>query len=432
MDPVSKGWVVTWAGFGINLTLGVLYSWNVIASALTTPVASGGVHAWTPQQAFLPYACALTCFALSMVIAGRIQDRTGPRWVATAGGALVGLGMIVASLSPAQLAGTDAFPLTMVAGFGVLTGSGIGFAYAATVPSAMKWFSPRHRGRAVGIVISGFGFSAVLFGPLTSALVRAFGVNEALLVLGGVFFVVVVGLAQLLADPPRGFVPPGLYDEVPQVAGAPIPAASVSPAAMLRTATFRRMWLAFACSTCAGLGVITALPRIAQLQLGAGEAAWLTPALLATVALGNGAGRLLAATASDTVGRPLMLQVAFGVQAVLIIGLRFAANAGTLATLGLLVGAAYGASLALMPAATVDFFGTRHVGANYGLTFTAWGAGGVLATQVEAALFEGGLGSSATSTQTTAFATSVALCVVAALLSMGLRQPGETARASRR
>jgi OFA family oxalate/formate antiporter-like MFS transporter len=423
MSPVVKGWVVTFAGFGINLTLGVLYTWNVTASVLTRPLAAGGLHGWTSQQAFWPYAFALGCFSLAMVAAGRLQDRIGPRWVATAGGALVGIGMIVASLSPARLAGPGAFPIIMVAGFGVLTGTGIGFAYAAATPAAAKWFSLRRRGLAIGIVISGFGFSALYSAPLSSLLLRVFGVDESFLILGGIFFFVVTGLAQLLADPPKGYVPPGSYDERPQPDGpAPI-VHEYPPAEMVATPSFAMLWCAFACSTCAGLSVLTALPRIATLQLGLTAGLAVAPAIIAVAALGNGAGRLLAGVFSDRTGRPLALMVAFALQGVFILALRFASTPPLLLPAALLVALAYGANLALMPAATFDFFGTRHAGADYGLVFTAWGVGGVLGTQVEALLFERGLGPIPAPAHSLAFTTALGLCALATLLAYLLRPP---------
>ena len=427
-----KGWVVTFAGFGINLALGVLYTWNVTASALTRPLASGGHHGWTAQQAFWPYAFALICFALAMVVAGRLQDRVGPRWIATAGGVFVGIGMIVASLSPMRLSGPHAFPLTMVAGFGVLAGTGIGFAYAAATPCAAKWFSPRRRGLVIGIVISGFGFSPLYSAPLSSLLLRVFGVAESFLFLGGLFFVVVTGLAQFLADPPKGYVPPGSYAEHPLPNG-PLPLAHEYAATeMLATPAFTRLWLAFACSTCAGLGVIAALPRIATLQLGAAAAVGVAPLLTAVVAFGNGAGRLLAAAVSDYIGRPLALVAAFSLQAAFILTLRFASAPALLLPAALLVALAYGANLALLPATTFDFFGTRYAGTDYGLVFTAWGAGGLLGTQVEALLFEHGLGLGPTSAQSLAFAIAVGLCAVAALLAYALRPPHSVSHAHER
>ena len=77
----ARGWIVTFAGLGINLALGVLYSWSIIAKVLSKPVAEGG-WGWTAGAASLPYAIAVGVFAVSMVFAGRAQDRLGPRLVA--------------------------------------------------------------------------------------------------------------------------------------------------------------------------------------------------------------------------------------------------------------------------------------------------------------------------------------------------------------
>ena len=40
----NKGWIVVFAGLAINLILGVLYAWGVIAKALGDPVGTGRKH----------------------------------------------------------------------------------------------------------------------------------------------------------------------------------------------------------------------------------------------------------------------------------------------------------------------------------------------------------------------------------------------------
>jgi hypothetical protein len=40
---------------------------------------------------------------------------------------------------------------------------------------------------------------------------------------------------------------------------------------------------------------------------------------------------------------------------------------------------AYSGFLAIMPALSADYFGAPHVGANYGVLFTAWGVSGFIA-----------------------------------------------------
>ena len=119
-STANHGWRVTFAGLGINLALGVLYSWSVIAGG--TDSAGWG---WTATQKAMPYSVACLVFCLIMVPAGRMQDKLGPRIVATIGGVLVGLGMIVCSFTTT--------PMGFIIGFGVLCGAGFGFGYRKVI-----------------------------------------------------------------------------------------------------------------------------------------------------------------------------------------------------------------------------------------------------------------------------------------------------------
>ena len=56
----------------------------------------------------------------------------------------------------------------------------------------------------------------------------------------------------------------------------------------------------------------------------------------------------------------------------------FLANVPVLAVLSALIGANYGANLALFPSLTKDYYGLKNFGVNYGLVFTAWGVGGFM------------------------------------------------------
>ena len=143
----NHGWRVTFAGLGINLALGVLYSWSVISKGVPDD------WGWSQADKSWPYAVACLVFCLVMVPAGRMQDTLGPRVVATIGGILVGLGMISASFSTT--------PIGYILGFGVMAGAGIGFAYASATPPAVKWFPAAKTGMIAGLVVSGFGFASV-------------------------------------------------------------------------------------------------------------------------------------------------------------------------------------------------------------------------------------------------------------------------------
>src|SRR3989442_15480914 len=82
----NHGWLVVFAGMGINLALGVLYSWSVVSKKIPAD------WNWTEADRSMPYSVPCLVFSLVMVQAGRMQDRIGPRTVATVGGVLVGAG----------------------------------------------------------------------------------------------------------------------------------------------------------------------------------------------------------------------------------------------------------------------------------------------------------------------------------------------------
>ena len=64
----NHGWTVTLAGMGINLALGVLYSWSVLKKAI--PVEWG----WDDADKALPYSVACMIFALTMIPEGFINS----------------------------------------------------------------------------------------------------------------------------------------------------------------------------------------------------------------------------------------------------------------------------------------------------------------------------------------------------------------------
>jgi OFA family oxalate/formate antiporter-like MFS transporter len=398
----NRGWIVTFAGTGINLALGILYTWSVISKGV--PAAWN----WSETDKSLPYAIACLVFCLVMIPAGRMQDKIGPRIVATIGGILVGMGLILASRTTT--------PMGYILGFGVLAGAGIGFGYASATPPAVKWFPDAKTGLIAGLVVSGFGLASVYAAPLAKWLTTSYGLPTMVLAFGIGFLVVVVGLAQLLAPPPKGYVPPG---------SRPVEAAGLArnkdfaPGEMLRTWQFYVLWFLYASGAGAGLMIISKLAKIALDQAGIS----LGFVLVAVLAVGNGAGRIAAGTLSDRIGRKAMLFICFAAQAVLIILLSltsegsFLAQPVVLALLSALIGANYGANLALFPSITKDYYGLKNFGVNYGLVFTAWGLGGFMLALLAGRVYD------QTQAFTFAYYCSAGLLVAAALLTFLIRPP---------
>lgn len=406
----GRGWVVTLAGTGINLALGILYTWSVIKKSIP------GEWGWGDFERSLPYSVALLVFAFATVLAGRLQDTLGPRWVATAGGVLIGTGCLVAGLAGSSLAG-------FVVGFGVLGGVGIGFGYASATPPAVKWFPARKTGMIAGIVVAGFGLASVYTAPLSHYLLTRHGVSRAMIILAAVFFVAVTVLSQLLANPPADFVPGSPAAGAPPVTRP----ADVPWRTMLRSSQFWTLWWMFFLAAGVGLMLIGSATELVPALKEAGFVA------VVVMAIGNATGRVVAGTVSDRIGRETTLLAVFLLQAAMVVLLLFVAKP-VAAMLGifLLAGGAYGANLALFPAAAKDYFGLKGFGLNYGILFTAWGLGGFLMSQVKGYLKDHVTGASLTGTGMTAgFQVALILAVVllgvAAALTFVSRRLGRNA-----
>jgi OFA family oxalate/formate antiporter-like MFS transporter len=206
----------------------------------------------------------------------------------------------------------------------------------------------------------------------------AYGLQTTILMLGILFLAVVCVLAQFLKTPPAGFIPAGSAPAKAVVAGDK--KVDFRPLEMLATWQFYVVWFMYACGAGAGLMIIAKLAAIAKIQANVN----LGFILVAVLAVGNGAGRIIAGTMSDKIGRKATLFICFVIQAIMI-GLLSQAKDNSvlaavpvLALISALIGANYGANLALFPSITKDYYGLKNFGVNYGLVFTAWGVGGFM------------------------------------------------------
>ncbi len=359
-----RGWVVTLAGMGLNLALGILYAWSVFGKQLVESVDKGG-FGWTKTQATLPYIIAIACFAIMMVPAGRLQDRLGPRIVASAGGVLTGVGLVVASFaSPRSL-------MPAILGFGVLAGTGFGLGYAAATPAAVKWFPPERKGLITGLVVAGFGVAPVYIAPLSKHLLTAYGINNSFRILGIAFLITATSFAQLIRNPDRPVARPGM------------PGSAAQPARvdqtwrdMLKTPAFYSLWIQYACAATAGLMIIGHMAKIVAVQ--SGNTIKIGFVFVALLASFNASGRIIAGVISDYVGRIVTIGLVCVLQALAMFFFSGVSTIGGFIVASAVVGFCYGACLSLFPATAADYWGTKNLGLNYGVLFTAWGVGGVV------------------------------------------------------
>jgi len=402
----NRGWNVTFSGTGINLALGILYTWSIFKGAIKTSIEKGGPGAFNWDVASLndPYAICCLVFAFAMILAGKCQDKFGPRVTAFMGGILVSIGLILISQ-------TTSYGIWVI-GFGLLAGTGIGFGYSAATPPALKWFPPQKTGLIAGLVVAGFGLASVYIAPLSQYLVGIWGIQSSMLFFGIAFLVVVCGLSWYLVNPPAGYVPQAAALKAGQQAAAPKPQVDAKPSEMMKTGSFYLIWFIYFIGAGAGLMVIGSVAGMAQKSMG--ELAFIAVAILA---IGNAGGRIIAGIISDKIGRRLtliimlLLQAALMLIAIPLVGAQKASPI-LIVLIATFMGFCYGTNLSLFPSLTKDNWGLKNFGINYGLVFTAWGVGGFVMGRLSQMLIAG------TGKYTSSFLTAAVLLVIGAILSV--------------
>lgn len=358
----KKGWIVTLSGMGLNLALGVLYAWSVFGKQFTESIQNGGFE-WTKTQASLPYTIAIAFFALIMVPAGRLQDKIGPRLVATIGALFTGIGLIITSFA------TPENIMPAIIGFGVFAGTGFGLGYAAATPAAVKWFPPEKKGLITGIVVSGFGLAPVYIAPLSKYLLSNFGISKSFLILGISFTIITTILCQFIKNPDKP-----LFIVKINGNGSTLKT-DFNWKEMIKTPTFYFLWLEYAFAATAGLMIIGHLAKIVAVQ--SNNTIKIGFMFVALLAIFNAFGRIAAGIISDKIGRIKTIFLVCMSQAIVMFFFSSFNSITTFIIGSAIVGFSYGSCLSVFPSTTADFWGTKNLGMNYGIMFTAWGVGGV-------------------------------------------------------
>jgi len=406
---INRGWKVTMAGLGINLALGILYTWSIFKQTIKESVlAKDGVFNWDIASLNDPFAVCCLMFTVAMIFAGRLQDKLSPRVTAVIGGILTGSGLIVISQSNALSA--------WILGFGMLTGLGLGFGYASATPPAIKWFPAAKTGMIAGIVVAGFGLASVYIAPLANFLIARFGLSQSMLIFGISFLVVVCILSMFLVNPPKGYVPEAPAVSTTTIAKQAYIATEHTPIQMLKTLSFYKLWLMYFIGAGAALIIIGGVAGMAKKSMG--DLAWIVVALMA---VGNAGGRVVAGIISDKIGRTKTLLIMMSAQAGIIFSLLFIkeSEALLLVAAATMVGFNYGTNLSLFPSVTKDYFGLKNFGMNYGLVFSAWGIGGFIFPRVSQMIV------AQTGSPQIAYYLCSILLVASAILSITTRAPGE-------
>ena len=402
---MNRWWVVVGALL-IQLSLGAIYAWGAFTGALQDPE---GPFKYTASQTSYIFSAGLASFAFTMILAGRLQDKYGPRIIAIIGGLMLGAGYIAASFTGTSF-------LLMLIFIGILGGAGIGMGYVCPIAACVKWF-PDLKGLITGLAVAGFGAGAFIFVKLAGSwmgLIESQGVNGTFLIFGIIFAASVVIGALLLSNPPAGWKPAGWNPPVNTDGSAKAEVTNLTQGQTVKTIQFWMIWLAFVFSAGCGLMVIKCLKNFGVLEGGLTAAA--AGSALGLLALFNGLGRVVWGSISHKLTAKYSVVLMCLMQAgMMFFLLGMGSKASMLAIAACWIGFNFGGNFALFPLLTLENFGPKNLGANYGAVFTSYGVGGILGPVMAGKVWDN------MGTFKSAFIIAAIACVAAAVLTFLLK-----------
>lgn len=349
MRKFKNRWLVVFGAVLLQLCVGSVYSWSLFNQPLVDKFG------WEKSDIVLAFSIIVFIFAFVTIFSGRLQDKIGPRIVATIGGILYGIGLMLTSTA------TSITQLYIY--YGVIAGIGVGFVYVCPLSTCVKWF-PDKKGFITGIAVGAFGLGSLVFKNVIQFLLHSKGVSQTFFYLGVIYIILSVIGAQFLKNPPEN------YSIV--LKNTPKDENDFTVSEMIKTKSFYIIWIMFLFGTMSGLLVISHAKDIA-IQLAKLEPSVANNAV-STIALFNASGRLIWGTLSDKIGRIKVVFLMFTITAISMILLSIL-SLNYITFFACLAGIAFcfGGFLSVFPIITGDFYGIKHLGANYGIVYQAYG-----------------------------------------------------------
>ena len=300
-------------------------------------------------------------------LSGTLADRWGPRLLVAGGTALVGLGLIGASVA------RELWHVQVA--FAVGIGGGVGLAYVPAVGAVQRWFD-RRRGLASGIAVSGIGAGTLLVPPFAAVVIAELDWRPALLLVGTVVAVARGAGGLLVSSPDRK----GRNGNPESTSPAGIPLASA-----IRSRPFLLLFIGF---LLASFGQFTPIAHLVPYAEDRGISPTAAATLLSLLGIGSAVGRFVIGSAADGIGRWRGLGLSFaGVGASCILWLVADEMIG-LGIFAVLVGTFWGGSVALAPSVMADYFGTRAVSGIIGVLYAGVGLGALVGPVLAGVVFD--------------------------------------------
>ncbi len=293
-------------------------------------------------------------------VTGPLVHRVGPRRMIVFGGVVQVVGMLltsrVHSLGQAYVT------------YGLGVGIGVACGYVPMVAVVGGWFVKK-RATAVGIAVSGIGFSSLLGAPLAARLIRVYGWRDAYVIFAVGTAVLLAVVAVLIRTPPS-------FGQMP----------AYSLGSAVRTTSFK---LSYASVFLMAIPLFSVFVNIVPYAEDHGMTKAKAATLVSLIGASSILGRIGLAALAERVGIPLVYVASFFVMAATqFVWLVAGSSYTVLAVFVVLFGGAYGGFISLSPGFLAGVFGPDQLGGLAGINYSAAGFGALLGPTVGAWLVD--------------------------------------------
>jgi len=311
------------------------------------------------------------------ILAGRLNDKIGPRVIIMASGTSLGLGYLL--MSRLQT------PWQLYLLYGLLVGIGFSTHDVITLSTVARWFVKR-RGMITGIVKVGTGLGQLMVPLIATALIAGYGWRTSYILLGAVVLVILVAVAQILRRDPQemGLLPDGGGNGPDHVGNG-----STEQGVPLRAAVLtRQFWTMcvteFALFFCMLTMIVHIVPHATDLGLPSGTAA----GVLSTIGGVSMLGRVVMGTMNDRIGGKRSLIICFIVLLCGLIWLQVAGDAWMLFLFAAIYGFAHGGFFTVISPTVAELFDTGSHGVLFGIILFCGTIGGAIGPLLGGYIFD--------------------------------------------
>lgn len=397
------GYHIVAAGFAIQaVSIGAMFAYGVFFKEFQAEFG------WS--RATISGASSLAFFIMGAVgiLAGRLNDRIGPRILIAAAGIFLGIGYLLLSYMQA--------PWQLYLLYGLLVGVGYSTHDVITLSTIARWFVKR-RGMMSGIVKVGTGCGQLFVPLIATALIAAFGWRTSCFVIGATALAALVAVAQVMRRDPQGL---GLLPDggTAEPAGHVI-AAGEGGLSLSAAARTRQFWILCVAEFAIFFCLLTIIVHIVPYARDRGLEPAIAAGVLSTIGGVSMLGRAVIGTANDRIGGKRSLIICFIILICGLIWLQMAKETWMLFVFAAIYGFAHGGLFTVVSPTVAELFGISSHGLLFGFVLFSGTLGGAIGPLMAGRIFD------LTGSYRLVFLILTAMAVVGFILIITLQPPGK-------